>query len=97
MTDLEMLAKLAASDALDDKSREAFGDMRRRIVEGRQKDLTALQREWAEAAAAKLELDSDEAANLVSTGAVPPVDRLSGTRHYEQMARPFKPPGRRGA
>jgi hypothetical protein len=84
---LERLLK--ARDRLSDEEEVAFDSMAKQAA---YRPLTDRQRQWAESAYDRLDLEADRTLNLVSTGQVP---RENVPTFEWEKNRPLKPPGRR--
>lgn len=90
--DLDLLRNvLDQSHELHEDEIEAFDDMRLRLSQGRQNELTSKQREWVGRVADRVCAGPYE--NLVSSGKVHAAP--DAPKHgFELLARPLKPPGR---
>jgi hypothetical protein len=90
-TDRAIITALLADDRLTYAERDAFEGMSRRLE--RWSNLTPPQRQWATDVYERLELDSDEAANLYSTGQAPKGKPVATPEVLRRL--PLKPPGRK--
>lgn len=98
LTDTKILTELIDSEQLEETEYEAFKEMLGNISSGKIKKLTPKQRDWAEAAHCRLNLDPGTV-NLVSSG------QVKVTEHQKEELKKFiekvtgpkllRPPGKR--
>lgn len=92
-TEKDMLFKLLKDERLKDDEREAFEGMQSFLNGGSDRKLSRKQAEWVKDRYEKLELDSDDAMNLFSSGKVPRGKEVPPP--FDISKRPLRPPGRK--
>ncbi len=103
-SDTVLLEAVLDVEQLNEECRTAFDDMLSRIKQGHIKALSRQQREWVERLYKQYECDSNETANLYSSGKVKagsgpqpvyPWETKTGRSH--PLKPPPKPPGKLAA
>lgn len=88
-----LMSLLKNKEKLTDRERSAFERMEHDLRTGRYTRLSTAQKDWVEGVYLRLELDAEEAENLVSSGSVPLGRPVLTAEVLKNL--PKAPPGRK--